>query len=275
MNGLFEPPISKRELPQEVRGKRELAAQEDERSTKVLEPRIEAHIAAYEIALQELEDFHQRLADETDLDLIGDTRLAAVWQMAGRCIGLARAILVLLRLGFCGEAVVLGRSLHEADRLLDAFADSQECDLLDQWLSDEGRHRWVRPRETREARDRSELRLDEAMRQAGVPPVKRTWNLSDELYDRYSAAAHNRRAWVQDAVSPDLRTMARGPHPSTIRRAVTIASVGGLVEEAVQSIGDALSRFYGPKFFAKHIQPLITSFKAMRDTQPLDIDSRR
>jgi hypothetical protein len=71
-------------------------------------------------------------------------------------------------------------------------------------------------------------------------------------------------------VSPPMRTMARGPHPSPVRRAATVAGMGGIVEEAVQSVGDALARFKGPTFFTEHVQPLIASFKAMDEAQPLD-----
>jgi hypothetical protein len=62
------------------------------------------------MAFDTLEEFHQRIADTTNLDLVGDTRPSAVWQVAGRCISLARAGVVLLRAGFTAEAVVLTRT---------------------------------------------------------------------------------------------------------------------------------------------------------------------
>jgi hypothetical protein len=66
-------------------------------------PLIEGHLAVYGVALDQLERAHQRIADITDLDLSGETRPAAVWQVAGRCIGFARAVLVLAREGIGDE----------------------------------------------------------------------------------------------------------------------------------------------------------------------------
>lgn len=54
---------------------------------------------------------HQQIADRTDVDLAGETRWAAMWQMAGRCIGYARALLVLAHHAGFGDEAPSDRSL--------------------------------------------------------------------------------------------------------------------------------------------------------------------
>lgn len=262
----LEPKIARQELSADVITNRARAAEEYEHFEAILRPRVDAHVATYGMALDVLAGFHQQLADTLDFDVTGDTRQAAVWQMSGRCVGLARALLYLVRVGFCAESIPTARALHEADRLLDAFADPDEDELLRQWLRDSD---WIPPREARKARARIEEKLDEAMRDAGVPPIRQTVDLSSDLYGNLSKAGHHRRPWVADAVSVPLRQMATGPHPDPVRRAGYVEWAGHVIEEAVQTVGDAFVRFYGAGFFMKQIAPLVTSFKAIREAQPL------
>jgi len=91
-----------------------------------LEQPIAAHVMARRIALDMLVATHQALADGCDLDLTGSTRPAAVWQMAGRCLGIAQALIYLVEQGFTAEVLYLGRALHEATRLLSALGDPEE-----------------------------------------------------------------------------------------------------------------------------------------------------
>ncbi len=112
------------------------------------------------MAIDAVGRLHSLIADRTDLDLEGDSRQAAAWVIAGRCIGLARAMLSLLRDGYAAEAIPTARGLHEATRLLDAVADDEEVELLGRWLADDD---WVRPRETRAARERMRDRLEQSV----------------------------------------------------------------------------------------------------------------
>jgi hypothetical protein len=57
-------------------------------NTKILVPRIEAHLLAYEVCLQELGAFHSQIGDHSDLDLEGSSRQVAAWFISGRVIGL-------------------------------------------------------------------------------------------------------------------------------------------------------------------------------------------
>lgn len=212
---------------------------------------------------------HQWLADELDFDVMGDTRPAGVWQMAGRCIGIAQLIIDALALGYTRTEVQhLARALHEADRLVDIFGIPEEADLLRKWLADEG-DEWVRPRAVREAEKRFEKRLAKAMREAGVPELRRTDELTRRIYGQHSEAAHHRRKWTQDAVAPQLRTMIRGRTTVWARRAVGARKMLGIVEESVASVGDALAPFFGPGWYEQHVIPVLASFEALRVTHPL------
>lgn len=262
-----EPRLRLAKLSDEVLEAREVTRLREAVLDQQLAPGVEAHLATYRMAFDALEDLHQRIADTTDLDLVGDTRPSAVWQAAGRCISLARAMLVLLEAGFSAEAVVLGRTLHEADRLLNALADDSEDELLNTWLADAGRD-YVTAKNARLAHERAEAQIDELLAERGLPTIESTIEHSRELYDWFSKAAHNRRGWVQENVSPPLRTMIRGPQPPE-RRAGTVEVLGHTLEEAVNCVGEALGRFYGPDFRKAKIAPLVDSFYAIREASPL------
>lgn len=253
--------------PRVLRNREEQAAR-DEYDQRRWEKSIEAHIAAHRVALDFLEETHQRIADTHDFDLIGDSRPAAMWQMTGRCIGIARLICDALALGYTAEVMHLARALHEADRLADIFALPEGTDLVRKWLADEG-NEWVRPGEVRAAESRFEDRLAQAMRDFGVPELQRAREATRTLYGHQSQAAHHRRKWTQDAVAPQLRTMFRGPTTVWSRRAVTTAAMLGVVEEAVLSVGDTLAAFMPSSWYGQHITPFVATFEAHRATQPL------
>jgi hypothetical protein len=262
------PEIARRELPADVRRNREMQAAADEADRQRYEQTINAHLTAFRIALDALEADHQRRGDELDFDLVADTRPAAMWQMAGRCIGIARLILDALALGYTTEVLHLARALHEADRLLDAFCDFDEGSLLRAWLADEGSE-WVRPSHTRRAEARFEQRLADAMTAEGKDELQRTEERTRRLYDQLSGAAHHRRQWVQDAVAPELRTMLWGPTTVWARRAMTTATMVAVVEEAVMSVGDTLERFHGQGWYKQNVEPYIAGFAVLRAEQPL------
>src|SRR4051794_9832831 len=97
----FEPPIrAKQELPQAVVEARAAADAEAERLTEILEPRIEGHLQAYQEILDALCEDHRQVGDTMDFGLGGRTRWTAVWELAGRCLGLSNCLLVELRGGF-------------------------------------------------------------------------------------------------------------------------------------------------------------------------------
>ena len=234
-------------------------AETDARDRLLYEAAITKHLAARAIALDFLEEQLCRLADETDLDLVGDTRPAAVWQMSGRCIGIARLMIDALGMGYTAELSHLARALHEADRLLAVFEFPSEAPLLRKWLADDG-HKWVRPKEARKAFVRIEKLIHETAAQQGAEAIQSTEELNVEIYDQHSRAAHHRRGWVQDAVFPDERTMIRGISDAWVRRAITTHSMVKVIDESIIFVGSALANFFGQGWFTKNIAPLLASF---------------
>ena len=261
------PRIERRpSLPAEYERNRIAQEQRDARDRELFEPRIDKHITVHRIALDFLEDNLQSIADCTDLELTADTRPAALWQLSGRSVGIGRLILDALRWGYTTEVLHLARAAHEADRLLMVFRIPEEGALLRQWLTDE---KLVRPKAAREAEERFEKRLAEAMEEMGVETLRSTKELTEHIHGEHSQAAHHRRRWVQDAVFPDLRTMIRGVTPYWIRRAGTTASMVAVVEEIVTQVGDAISYFHGPAWYDQHIKELQRSFELVRTPYPL------
>ena len=271
-NDDLNPELRRRELPTEVMRARQEYAARATRAEEVLRPRVEAHISTCRMALDALDAQHQRVAGATDLDLVGDTRPAAIWQMAGRCIGLGRALLDLLRLGYCGETIVLARAIHECTRLLSVFGEQGEDELLRKWLADED-DEWVKPGEVRKAMERADERMAQAMREAGVDAIQSQVPQSRTMYDYLSRAGHSRRVSVQDSVENDLRRMATGPHPNPVRRAAYVGWGGAVIEEITLFVGEALAPFFGDGFYEKQIKSLLQSYQAIRQAAPLDPDS--
>jgi len=247
------------------------AAADDAANEKVAAPRIAAVLAACKLAGQELERLHRGFADTTDLDLTGYSRASAIWLLSGRTLGLLHALLAQVEAGICTEAVVTGRAIHEAARVLFAFGAPEADDLVRLWLDDQGRHRYVRQGAARDAEETYEKALAEAMKAAGVPPISSTRDMTELLYDRMSRVAHSRRSSCVDAVWVRGRMMPYGHHPSAIRRAGYATWAAAMTVEVVNSVGDALRALYSQeRFFTEHMRPLITSIEAVRQSTPLD-----
>ena len=270
----LRPALTQGELLAQVALARARWRAEEDTYMPLIQPWIDRHLTAYHAALDDLERWHQAVADQTDLDLTGDTQWAAIWQVAGRCIGYARSLLILARAGHADEALPLARALHECDRLLEALADPGEQELVRRWLEDHD-DRYVRPREARAAVERIEQRINEEMRDTGAEPLPTTITLTRELYHRMSVVALNRREATQSVVSEPLRTMSRGKHRSVFGRVAAVRMLGNVVEEAVTSVGDGLAQIYGSAFYRETVQPMIRSFEAIRREMPLDEASLR
>jgi hypothetical protein len=292
----FEVRVQARPLPDYIQRRRELARLEYARHAAILQPRIDGHLEVYGLVLDALDSAHRHIADNTNLTLDGDTRPAAAWTVAGRCIGLARAMLTLLAAGFTAEAAAEARTLHEAVRLLGVLADEDEPDLLRRWLEDDG-NRWVRPRATRAASDRQRERvvaklpdalaearargdtrdaaqLDEAIRSGGLEGDNLLAGLSLRIYDVMSWIGHSRRRGIQDAVSVSLREMATGPHPDPLVRAEYVEWAGAILVEVTQLVGDALGRFFGPGWYIQQIVPLVDKIGELGTAAPIDARTR-
>jgi hypothetical protein len=260
--------VRRRDLPSDVSELRELAAGRYDASREKIESRIEAHVTACRVAIDFLDATHTKIADGTDLDLEADTRQAAAWILAGRCIGLARALLNLLEDGFAAESVPTMRTLHETNRLL--WAVSEEDEMAHRWIVDDDK-KYVRPREARESGERSRAELHAALRamkaqaeQEGLhDEAARMQDAIDSLsadegarmvaaarqiYDMLSRIGHSRRSGMSDALHPELRRMVTGPHPDPSVRGGYVEYGTSLIEETLIHVGVALGRFFDGRF---------------------------
>lgn len=272
----IEVKLQMRELPSEVQALREQHRIEDTQLRGVVKPRVDAHIAACRIVARDLQQWHQKVADTTDLDLDGYSRGSAVWLLAGRCLGLHEVLILQAEAGVDNEGLVVGRALHEACAILMAFlANPDEEDLVRLWLDDQGKRGYVRQGAARAAQDRYELELNEAMKQAGVPEIGTTADLKADLYDRMSRTAHSRRSSCVSSLWRDGREMAYGRAPNALRWAAAAAWTSSMTTEVVNSVGDALRSFYGNGFFIKKMVPLVQSIDAICATVPMDEESIR
>ena len=263
--------VSARDLPTGVVQARIDIAADDAANEEVARPRIEAVLTACKLTAAELEVLHRGYADSTDLDMTGYSRGAALWLLSGRVLGLLRALLVQVEAGICNEAVVTGRAIHEAARVLVAFSVPDADDLVRVFLDDEGRHGYVKQAAARKAEERYEEELAQEMESAGLPRVPSALQAIDELYDRMSRVAHNRRSSCLDAFHEPSQTMSYGVHPSPIRRAGYAEWAASMTIEVINVVGDALRALYSqPEFFTKRMVPLVASIQAVREAAPLD-----
>jgi hypothetical protein len=232
---------------------------------KILRPLIDAHLTAYQATLNELDEAHRLVADNLELDLVGPSREAARWLMAGRCIGLARAGFDLVRLGYSSEALPTVRSLHEATRLLGVFTHRGEDDLVSRWLK--GRH--VDRGAIMHASDRQEQAIRVEMIQSGHKPPLATKKHFDGQHGRWSEFAHHRRRHIVNQVSEPARLMATGPHPDWRSRAAAVDHFGDSLLELVVVGGSALSKTLGPAWYYDRFQRTIAALSELKAKVPL------
>jgi hypothetical protein len=261
----LNPSVMARNLPPRIARNRDEQAARDAADRPRLEQPIAAHLTARRLALDALAHAHQALADGSDLDLTGRSRPAAVWQMAGRCIGIARALISLIEQGFTAEVLHLGRALHEASRLVSTLGDPNEDELLCKWLDGD----YVSPGVVRVAEQRYEERLAAVMIAEGKPELARTGPVTKHIYTKMSEAAHHQRAAVEGEVSPLLRTMARGPDPTWERRAVAASVMLSVVGEGIDAAGEAIALFHGAAWYDEHVAPYWAAFDVLAREQPL------
>jgi hypothetical protein len=226
----------------EVSNAREAFRTANAQNEEILRPLIELHLTAYHAILDDLGAAHAAAGENPRLDLLGPSRDAAMWLVAGRCIGLARAGFDLVRMGYASEAVPTIRSLHEANRLLGVFALRGEDELVSRWI--EGRT--VGRGAIMHASQRQEEAIRVEMLRAGVKPPMSTKSYFDGQYGRWSEIAHQRRKHLLDQVAVDARMMAAGPHPDWRARSATVDHFGDILGELLSAGGHALAQLLGP-----------------------------
>jgi hypothetical protein len=197
-----------------------------------------------------------------------------MWQVAARCIGFARGLLVLAADGFGDEALPMARAVHEANRMLQTVGDPEELDAVRRWLEDHDK-RYVRAGDARDAVERIEKRMNAEMDKAGAEPIQTTLHLTRQLDHRMSLVAHVRRQAIEQVVSSNLRRMSRGRPADPVGRALAVKSHGHVVQETVTLVGDSFGRFFGPAYYRDRLRPGLATFDAVREAAPLDPETLR
>lgn len=144
-----------------------------------------------DVAWEELVAMHEQYLDQTDLDPLGHSRAAALWLLAGRTLGLLRALLTQVHYGIGDEALVTDRAIHEAIQLQLSFCvpDSEAADgLVRVWLADEGAEGQISQRAGREVQDGYEQQLADAMAADGLEVLQPTWRPISRYSSRTSGS---------------------------------------------------------------------------------------
>lgn len=204
-------------------------------------------------ALGTLAELHADLATRSDMELDGETRWSARWQLSGAAIGYARTHVELAALGFVDHCVPTWRTVHETLGVLSVVNDVSEPTILDRWLRDSQ----VEPKKMRSAMERQALRTQEAAKSAGVVvDLSGLRKLMEQLYGPLSDVSHARRSGVRAFFDTGARRAVYGPHPDPRERIAGAVAAVLVVESTIIGVGDALASFYGGLFFAEHARPL-------------------
>src|SRR4051812_48141211 len=187
MSNDLEPEMSRRPSSEEVLARRSQADHEFGNLDRELQPRIDAHVAAYSEAVEVLVTTHARIASETDIEIGADTRWSALWELSGRCLSECRLLVHALRGGFSVEASSNERAVFEALYLLSAIAFDD--DVTRSWLRGE----YVRPKRARAVMKKREVLARKRMVEAGLDPSGDVTSSGEWLYDQFSRSAHHRR----------------------------------------------------------------------------------
>lgn len=267
--GELEPEVHASELAEDVAERRRAVAEEHAALDAIYQPLIDAHIAAYADAVDEVIHAHRNLADRTDLDIRAETRWSAIWELSGRCLAICRVVTHDLRGGFTSEADGTLRTLYEATILLGAVAFHEERDAVRRWLADEDED-WVRPRQARAVMERKEALARERMAEAGVEPEGGgLTEIGGEIYDMLSRPAHHRRGGFPEMVSADLREFTYGPHPNAEVRARHVSYAGELIETALIVVVDAIGDIIGREYVRDVLPRIQGQLERVRQDAPL------
>ena len=263
----FDPPVNRRDLPDQTLYLRELAAIQLGENADEIQERIDAHLRVYTGVIDSLVRTHEEIADRSDIDLEAETRWVVLWELGGRCLSVARVLLHDLRGGFASEAVGTLRGLHEAIQLLAALAFHLEEDAARRWLAGE----WIRPKEARRIQGRKQAFAAERMAEAGIEPEGGDLvELGQEIYGPLSESAHHRRGGFRESVSAPLRKFAYGPHPDPTTRAAWVDYAGELLEEVVIVVGDAFNDIVAGDYMQEYVGPLKARLADVRKSHSLD-----
>jgi signal transduction histidine kinase len=255
-------------MPPDAEAERRRFAEINAGNEAIINPRIDAHLEAYRAALNDLRQIHMAVAEKTDLDLAGDTRQAAGWQVAGRVIGLLDAAVVLAHFGLASEVAPTLRSVHEGNQLLRTLISHRETSILEDWLK--GHH--IKPSRVLRAEDRFQKAVAAEMEDAGVEPPRRTRDYMAALYEFLSEMSHVRRSRVAEIVSVEQRLMPTGPHPDARLRGTFVYYTGVHLMDSTAVVGFALGTSLGD-WAVLRTQDAFQALSRLIEEIPLDPDS--
>jgi hypothetical protein len=250
-----EPPFNPASLPEEVvRARRQSAAQEAA-ALDAVQPELDTALGVARKPLAELARLHAGVADRTDLDLSFEpgSRALALWESTAAVLGLSRAFVDLIGLGYHAQILPTYRAIHELLGVVTVLDDADETEFLASWLVDDE----VRQRKVRAAATRQSQRITQQLGDAGEEVrVGDAGAIMKTLYGPLSDISHGRRSAVRTYISEALRTAETGPHPAAFVR-LEHHEVGLLlVEDVVIVVGGALWTLHGGTFFKDRILPL-------------------
>ena len=237
------------DLSPEVIAMREAADAEAQRLGPHLDAHIEAVLQNCRIALDALAEHHAQLADRTDLDLQGDTRWAARWQLSGAAIAYVHALVDLSDRGHVDSALPMSRTLYEALEVLGVINDDAgDRTILNGWLED----REIEPKKVRAAAERQAQRVAEEAAAQGIDLG--VTGLAEAMKQMYALSPTSApyRSGLRGMVRPTLRRAVYGPHSDPVERAGGAASTVLAVEATIMGVGDTLAAFYGGPYSGGH-----------------------
>ena len=253
---MTERPYRPADLPISVVEARRRSEAEEAALLERLRPELGAAVQTARDAIAWLDRSHAAVADRSDISLSAATgsRAQALWESSAAAIGLGKAFIDLVALGYHSQTIPTYRAIFELLGLIGVLGDVHEDEFLAEWLANEEVKQWkVRQAAKRESDHlREQLQSDGYTEQGGDAA-----QLMKNLYRPLSDGSHGRREAVRKYISETLRQAATGVHPSALERLVTTEGSLLLLEDLVQVVGDALAFLYGGTFFADQVQPLL------------------
>jgi hypothetical protein len=155
-------------------------------------------------------------ASHPDVTTGDDTLEAGAWELTGRCLSLANALLALLDAGYVVQSSVMHRALFETSSVLAAVATPAEEDLRIRWLADQS----VPHASALRAIERFERRIVEAGLMAPPSADLRQRVLFERTYRLLSSDTHAQRSQIRKSVLP--AGFAYGTESQWLDRAATI-----------------------------------------------------
>jgi hypothetical protein len=275
----FERPVNQKEPDAYIEHLRQKAAEDAAEAERFLRPAIEAHLDTYQHGIDFLAFAHAQVIDRSDLDLAEATRSTAVWDIAGRAISLANALIDQLRRGYGPQTIGTTRLMFEAVSLLEALIEAPEI-VVRKWLDgkhipmSEARKHMVTlaVRSVEESAEAGEGVLDNPAYQTLAADIEATLeyekfiqekqegtapegiaaiveHIHREEYDELShkRGGHNDRESLEFARDARLRQYVYGPHPDPRVQAGYVVNAGHDIQRVVIVAGFAFAKFFfGP-----------------------------